>query len=150
MKCSCAAALRTACRFDHNYTLAKSEDMGSKSSVAETSAAATATGHNGFLIQLVRSRMNYGRPISKSATRSTPTGSPNLPFGTGQAFGGGVGNAVNTITATGSIAGLLRWTSASRSTSQLPFVLGDQLERPRQRDAGRSGSLRNADHRERG
>ena len=126
-------------QFDINYTLAKSEDMGSQVERGSGFGNFSNGGNTGFLINSFDPELNYGRSDFDVRHQVNTNWLAELPFGQGKRFGGGVGNALNA----------LDWRLVDRRPAaldqrlpvqrrQLPLVLGDELERAGQRDAGRS------------
>ena len=99
-------------QFDINYTLAKSEDMGSQvergSSFGNFSNGGSTTG---FLFNSFEPELNYGRSDFDVRHQVNTNWLAELPFGQGKRFGGGAGNALNALIGDWSVAGLLRWTS---------------------------------------
>ena len=99
-------------QFDINYTLAKSEDMGSQVERGGNFSSGYSNGGNtGFLINSFDPELNYGRSDFDIRHQINTNWLAELPFGQGKRFGGGVSNAVNAFIGDWSIAGLLRWTS---------------------------------------
>jgi hypothetical protein len=99
-------------QFDINYTLAKSEDMGSQVERGGNFSSGYSNGGNtGFLINSFDPELNYGRSDFDIRHQVNTNWLAELPFGQGKRYGGGVGDAVNAIIGDWSIAGLLRWTS---------------------------------------
>ena len=98
-------------QFDINYTLAKSEDMGSNVERGSAFGNYGAGGYSGFLINSFEPELNYGTSDFDVRHQVNTNWLAELPFGQGKRFGGGVGNALNAIIGDWSVAGLLRWTS---------------------------------------
>ncbi len=99
-------------QFDINYTLAKSEDMGSQvergSGFGNFSNGGSTTG---FLFNSFDPELNYGTSDFDVRHQVNTNWLAELPFGQGKRFGGGAGTALNHLIGDWSIAGLLRWTS---------------------------------------
>lgn len=98
-------------QFDINYTLAKSEDMGSQVERGSSFGNFSNGGSTGFLINSFEPELNYGTSDFDVRHQINTNWLAELPFGQGKRFGGGVGNAVNHLIGDWSIAGLMRWTS---------------------------------------
>ncbi len=98
-------------QFDINYTLAKSEDMGSQVERGSSFGNFSNGGSTGFLINSFEPELNYGTSDFDVRHQVNTNWLAELPFGQGKRFGGGVGNAMNAFIGDWSIAGLLRWTS---------------------------------------
>ena len=98
-------------QFDINYTLSKSEDMGSQVERGSGFGNFSNGGSTGFLINSFDPELNYGTSDFDVRHQINTNWLAELPFGQGKRYGGGVGNAVNSIIGDWSIAGLLRWTS---------------------------------------
>ncbi len=98
-------------QFDINYTLAKSEDMGSQVERGSNFGNFSNGGNTGFLINSFEPELNYGTSDFDVRHQVNTNWLAELPFGQGKRYGGGVGNAVNAFIGDWSVAGLLRWTS---------------------------------------
>jgi hypothetical protein len=98
-------------QFDINYTLAKSEDMGSQVERGSSFGNFSNGGSTGFLINSFEPELNYGTSDFDVRHQINTNWLAELPFGQGKRFGGGVSNALNHFIGDWSIAGLLRWTS---------------------------------------
>ena len=98
-------------QFDINYTLSKSEDMGSNVERGSAFGNYGAGGYSGFLINSFEPELNYGTSDFDVRHQVNTNWLAELPFGQGKRFGGGVGNALNAIIGDWSLAGLMRWTS---------------------------------------
>ena len=98
-------------QFDINYTLAKSDDMGSQVERGSGFGNFSNGGNTGFLINSFEPELNYGTSDFDVRHQVNTNGLAELPFGQGKRFGGGVGDAVNAFIGDWSVAGLLRWTS---------------------------------------
>jgi hypothetical protein len=98
-------------QFDINYTLAKSEDMGSQVERGSSFGNFSNGGSTGFLINSFEPELNYGTSDFDVRHQINTNWLAELPFGQGKRFGGGVGGAMNALIGDWSIAGLLRWTS---------------------------------------
>ena len=139
-------------QFDINYTLAKSEDMGSQVERGSGFGNFSNGGSTGFLINSFDPELNYGTSDFDVRHQINTNWLAELPFGQGKRFGGGVSNALNAVDRRlvdrGPDALDQRLPVQRR---QLPLVLGDQLEPAGQRDAGRSEpAAGNQDRGERG
>ena len=98
-------------QFDINYTLSKSEDMGSQVERGSAFGNFANGGYSGFLINSFDPELNYGTSDFDVRHQINTNWLAELPFGQGKRFGGGVGNFVNHFIGDWSVAGLLRWTS---------------------------------------
>ena len=128
-------------QFDINYTLAKSEDMGSQVERGSAFGNFGNGGTPGFLINSFDPELNYGTSDFDVRHQVNTNWLAELPFGQGKRFGGGVGNArqrVHRRLVGGRPDALDQRLPVQRR--QLPLVLGDELERAGQRDARRSES----------
>jgi hypothetical protein len=99
-------------QFDFNYTLSKSEDMGSQ--VERGSAFGNAFsngGYSGFLINSFEPELNYGTSDFDVRHQINTNWLAELPFGRGKRFGSGANGILNQIIGDWSVAGLMRWTS---------------------------------------
>ncbi len=139
-------------QFDINYTLSKSEDMGSQVERGSAFGNFSNGGSSGFLINSFEPELNYGISDFDVRHQINMNGLAELPFGQGKRWA--------------SNAGGLRQRHHRRLVGrrtdalderlpvqrrQLPFLLGHQLEPHRQRHARGSGPApRNRDGDERG
>jgi hypothetical protein len=98
-------------QFDVNYTLAKSEDMGSQVERGSGFGNFGNGGNTGFLINSFDPELNYGRSDFDIRHQINTNWLAELPFGQGKRFGSGVNNVVHGLIGDWSVAGLLRWTS---------------------------------------
>jgi hypothetical protein len=98
-------------QFDINYTLAKSEDMGSQVERGSSFSNFSNGGNTGFLINSFDPELNYGRSDFDVRHQVNTNWLAELPFGQGKRFAGGAGNALNALIGDWSVAGLMRWTS---------------------------------------
>ena len=98
-------------QFDINYTLAKSEDMGSQVERGSGFGNFSNGGNSGFLINSFEPELNYGTSDFDVRHQVNTNWLAELPFGQGKRFAGGAGNALNALIGDWSIAGLMRWTS---------------------------------------
>ena len=98
-------------QFDFNYTLAKSEDMGSQVERGSAFGNSGNGGYSGFLINSFEPELNYGTSDFDVRHQINANWLVELPFGQGKRFGSGVGGAVNQFIGDWSIAGLMRWNS---------------------------------------
>jgi hypothetical protein len=98
-------------QFDINYTLSKSEDMGSQVERGSSFSNFSNGGNTGFLINSFDPELNYGRSDFDVRHQVNTNWLAELPFGQGKHFAGGAGNALNALIGDWSIAGLMRWTS---------------------------------------
>ena len=98
-------------QFDINYTLAKSEDMGSQVERGSAFGNFSNGGNTGFLINSFDPELNYGTSDFDVRHQINTNWLAELPFGQGKRFGGGAGGALNAFIGDWSIAGLMRWTS---------------------------------------
>jgi len=99
-------------QFDLNYTLSKSEDMGSS---AERNSAFGSNfdtgGYSGFLVNPWDPDTAYGRSDYDLTHQVNLNFIWDLPFGEGRRFGGGSSGALNRIVGDWSLSGLVRWTA---------------------------------------
>ncbi len=98
-------------QFDVNYTLSKSEDMGSQVERGSGFGNFSNGGSTGFLINSFDPELSYGTSDFDVRHQINTNGLAELPFGQGKRFGGNAGNALNALIGDWSVAGLLRWTS---------------------------------------
>ncbi|HSG01911.1 MAG TPA: TonB-dependent receptor [Vicinamibacterales bacterium] len=98
-------------QFDLNYTLSKSEDMGSNAERGSSFGNYGAGGYSGFLINSWDPELNYGTSDFDVRHQFNGSGIWDLPFGEGRSVGTNVGPAVNAIIGNWSVAGVVRATS---------------------------------------
>ena len=98
-------------QFDLNYTLAKSEDMGSQVERGSAFGNFSNGGNSGFLVNSFDPELNYGTSDFDVRHQVNANWLVELPFGQGKRFGSGVSGFVNQIIGDWSVAGLMRWTS---------------------------------------
>ncbi len=98
-------------QFDINYTLAKSEDMGSQVERGSAFGNPSNGGNSGFLINSFEPELNYGTSDFDIRHQVNANWLAELPFGQGKRFGSGAGGVLNQIIGDWSVAGLVRWTS---------------------------------------
>lgn len=98
-------------QFDFNYTLAKSEDLGSLVERGAAFAPFGNGGYTGFLMNSWEPELHYG--ISDFDVRHQVNFNwiLDMPFGQGRRFGGGANGFVNQVIGDWSVSGLVRWTS---------------------------------------
>ena len=106
-------------QFDINYTLSKSEDMGSQVERGSAFGNFNNGGNSGFLVNSFDPESNFGTSDFDVRHQVNANWLAELPFGQGKRFGGGVGNLVNHFIGDWSVAGLVRWTSG------FPFNVGN-------------------------
>ncbi|HET9265079.1 MAG TPA: carboxypeptidase-like regulatory domain-containing protein [Vicinamibacterales bacterium] len=98
-------------QFDFNYTLSKSEDMGSNVERGSAFGNFGAGGYSGFLINSWDPEINYGISDFDVSHQINFNWIWDLPFGQGRRFGGNANGFVNQIIGDWSFSGLTRWTS---------------------------------------
>ena len=99
-------------QFDVNYTLSKSEDLGSSVERGSILGADTvAGGVTGLLINPWQPERQWGPSDFDVRHQLNVNAVANLPFGRGQRWGGDVSSVVNAVIGDWSVAGLLRLTS---------------------------------------
>ncbi len=98
-------------QFDVNYTLSKSEDMGSQVERGSAFGNFGNGGNSGFLINSFDPELNYGVSDFDLRHQINVNGLADLPFGRGKRFGSNVNSLVNGLIGDWSVAGLMRWTS---------------------------------------
>jgi hypothetical protein len=98
-------------QFDVNYTLSKSEDMGSQVERGSAFGNFSNGGNSGFLINSFDPELNYGTSDFDVRHQINANWLAELPFGHGKRYGSGVNNFVNQFIGDWSVAGLMRWTS---------------------------------------
>ena len=99
-------------RFDVNYTLSKSEDLGSKVERGNTLGAdATAGGITGLLMNPWQPERQWGPSDFDVRHQLNVNAVADVPFGRGKRWGGDASSAVDAVFGNWSVAGLLRLTS---------------------------------------
>ncbi len=98
-------------QFDFNYTLAKSEDMGSQVERGSAFGNFSNGGNSGFLLNSFDPESNFGTSDFDVRHQVNSNWLAELPFGQGKRFGSGVGTFANHLIGDWSVAGLMRWTS---------------------------------------
>ena len=98
-------------QFDVNYTLSKSEDMGSQVERGSSFGNFSNGGNSGFLINSFDPELNYGTSDFDVRHQININGLAELPFGPGRRFGSNANNFVNGFIGDWSVAGLMRLTS---------------------------------------
>jgi hypothetical protein len=98
-------------QYDINYTLSKSQDMGSNVERGSAFGNFGAGGYSGFLINSFDPELNYGTSDFDLRHQINVNWIWDLPFGSGKKFGGGASGFMNQVIGDWSIAGLGRWTS---------------------------------------
>ena len=98
-------------QFDVNYTLAKSEDMGSNVERGSSFGNFGAGGNSGFLVNSFDPELNYGTSDFDLRHQVNVNGLFDLPFGHSRRYGADVPGFVNLFIGDWSVAGLSRWTS---------------------------------------
>jgi hypothetical protein len=98
-------------QFDINYTLSKSEDMGSQVERGSAFGNFSNGGSSGFLINSFDPELNYGTSDFDVRHQMNINGLAELPFGRGKRWGSNANNVVNAIIGDWSVAGLMRLTS---------------------------------------
>ncbi len=104
-------------QFDLNYTLSKSEDMGSNVERGSAFGNYGAGGYSGFLINSWEPELNYGTSDFDVRHQFNGSGIWDLPFGQGRGWGGNVGDGLNALIGDWSVAGVVR------ATSGFPFAV---------------------------
>ncbi|HXG86862.1 MAG TPA: TonB-dependent receptor [Vicinamibacterales bacterium] len=98
-------------QFDINYTLSKSEDMGSQVERGSAFGNFSNGGNSGFLINSFDPELNYGVSDFDIRHQVNTNWLAELPVGRGKRFGSGVNSFINHLIGDWSVAGLMRWTS---------------------------------------
>jgi hypothetical protein len=98
-------------QFDINYTLSKSEDMGSQVERGSAFGNPSNGGNSGFLVNSFDPEQNYGTSDFDIRHQINANWLAELPFGQGKRFGSGASGFLNQIIGDWSVAGLMRWTS---------------------------------------
>ena len=128
-------------QFDINYTLAKSEDMGSQVERGSGFGNFSNGGSTGFLINSFDPELNYGTSDFDVRHQINTNWLAELPFGQGKRFARRRRQRAQRVDRR--LVGRRPAALDQRlpvQRRQLPLVLGDQLEPPGQRDARRSES----------
>jgi hypothetical protein len=102
-------------QFDINYTLSKSEDLGSNNERGSAFGTYGAGGYSGFLINSWDPEQNWGISDFDVTHQLNLNGILDLPFGQGRRWAANVGDGMNAIIGDWSIAGV------GRATSGFPF-----------------------------
>ena len=103
--------LSNGVQFDLNYTLSKSEDMGSQVERGSGFGNFSNGGSTGFLVNSFDPELNFGTSDFDVRHQINANWLAELPFGQGRRFGRGAGGVLNQLIGDWSIAGLMRWTS---------------------------------------
>jgi hypothetical protein len=98
-------------QFDINYTLSKSEDLGSLVERGSAFGNFSAGGYSGFLLNSWEPELHYGTSDYDLRHQINVNGLLELPFGQGRRFGGGANGFVNQLIGDWSVAGIMRLTS---------------------------------------
>ncbi|MGH9346322.1 MAG: carboxypeptidase regulatory-like domain-containing protein, partial [Vicinamibacterales bacterium] len=98
-------------QFDVNYTLSKSEDLGSLVERGSAFGNFSAGGYSGFLLNSWEPELHYGLSDFDVRHQVNLNWITDLPFGQGRKFGGNATGLANQLIGDWSIAGLVRWTS---------------------------------------
>ncbi len=98
-------------QFDVNYTLSKSEDMGSQVERGSAFGNFSNGGSSGFLINSFDPELNFGTSDFDLRHQINVNGLAELPFGRGKRWGGNANGFVNQLIGDWSVAGLMRLTS---------------------------------------
>jgi hypothetical protein len=98
-------------QFDVNYTLSKSEDMGSQVERGSAFGNFSNGGSSGFLINSFDPELNWGTSDFDVRHQLNLNGLAELPFGRGRRWGGNANTVLNHIIGDWSVAGLMRLTS---------------------------------------
>ena len=98
-------------QYDINYTLSKSEDMGSQVERGGGFGNFNNGGYTGFLINSFDPELNYGISDFDVRHQINVNAIWDLPFGQGRKFASDAGGFMNQLIGDWSIAGLGRWTS---------------------------------------
>jgi hypothetical protein len=98
-------------QFDINYTLSRSEDMGSNNERGSAFGTYGAGGYSGFLVNTWNPDLNYGISDFDATHMINASGIWDLPFGQGRRYGANVGNALNALIGDWSVASVMRWNS---------------------------------------
>jgi hypothetical protein len=106
-------------QFDINYTLSKSEDLGSQVERGSAFGNFSNGGSSGFLINSFDPELNWGISDFDVRHQFNLNGLAELPFGRGKRWGGNVNTFTNHLIGDWSVAGLMRLTSG------FPFNVGN-------------------------
>jgi hypothetical protein len=98
-------------QFDVNYTLSKSEDLGSAVERGSAFTSFSAGGYSGFLLNSWDPEAHYGTSDFDIRHQLNANALFELPFGAGRRFGTNASGVLNHLIGDWSVAGLLRWTS---------------------------------------
>jgi len=98
-------------QFDVNYTLSKSEDMGSQVERGSAFGNFSNGGTSGFLVNSFDPELNFGTSDFDVRHQINVNGLAELPFGRGKRWGSNANGLVNQLIGDWSVAGLMRWTS---------------------------------------
>jgi hypothetical protein len=98
-------------QFDVNYTLSKSDDLGSLVERGSAFGNFAAGGYSGFLLNSWEPELHYGTSDYDLRHQINANGLLELPFGSGRRFGSGANGFTNALIGDWSVAGLVRWTS---------------------------------------
>jgi hypothetical protein len=98
-------------QFDFNYTLSKSEDLGSLVERGSAFGNFNAGGYSGFLLNSWEPDLHYGTSDFDVRHQVNVNWITDLPFGQGRKFGGNATGLTNQLIGDWGIAGLVRWTS---------------------------------------
>jgi hypothetical protein len=98
-------------QFDINYTLSKSEDMGSQVERGGAFGNFSNGGYSGFLINSFEPDLHYGASDFDVRHQININALAEMPFGRGKRFGSNVPGALNQLIGDWSVAALMRWTS---------------------------------------
>jgi hypothetical protein len=98
-------------QFDINYTLSKSEDMGSQVERGSAFGNSGNGGNSGFLINSFDPELNWGISDFDVRHQINVNGLAELPFGRDKRWGSNANGFVNALIGDWSIAGLMRLTS---------------------------------------
>ena len=98
-------------QFDVNYTLSKSEDLGSSVERGSTWFTQGMGGYSGILMNPWQPERQWGPSDFDVRHQLNVNGVANLPFGRGKRWGGDASGPVNAVIGDWSVAGLLRLTS---------------------------------------
>jgi hypothetical protein len=98
-------------QFDVNYTLSKSEDLGSSVERDKMWGPQGMGGNSGVILNPWHPELQWGPSDFDVRHLLNINGVADLPFGRGKKWGGGASSLVNAIIGDWSVAGLLRLTS---------------------------------------
>ena len=97
--------------FDFNYTLSKSEDLGSQVERGSAFGNSANGGYSGFLINSFDPESNYGTSDFDVRHQLNTNWLADLPFGQGKKCGSNANAALNALIGDWSLAGVWRMTS---------------------------------------